>query len=259
MRPSRVWSCLLLVVLGLLGSARAWSQDFTTGLVGHWKLDAGTGTTAADEINANTLDLINTPTWVAGQVGPGAISFLQSSAERLTRQITSANALWMGTQNWTVMGWIKLTAVTNVDRGIAGTWNGQDVFWYWRLDSNNLQAFNIRLNSTTAVGCTANTAMTGTAWRHVAVAVVRSGTATFYTDGTADGTCPVSSLQASNIVNATDTPFNIGNIGSGQAGNHFDGTIDEVRIFNRALSEADIDAHMAFTGASVRKRLLMLE
>jgi hypothetical protein len=53
----------------------AHAQDITTGLVGHWKFDEGSGTTATDSSgNNNTGTLVNGPVWTTGKMG-GALSF----------------------------------------------------------------------------------------------------------------------------------------------------------------------------------------
>jgi hypothetical protein len=49
--------------------------NITTGLVGHWKFDEGSGITAGDSSgNNNTGTLTNGPTWTTGKLG-GALSF----------------------------------------------------------------------------------------------------------------------------------------------------------------------------------------
>lgn len=71
---------ILILLFSLPGFV--WAQDITTGLVGHWKFDEGSGTTAADSSgNNNTGTLINGPTWTLapsnggdGKIG-GAVSF----------------------------------------------------------------------------------------------------------------------------------------------------------------------------------------
>jgi len=56
-------------------SANAQTADITTGLVGHWKFDEVSGTTATDSSgNNNAGTLTNGPTWTAGKIG-GALSF----------------------------------------------------------------------------------------------------------------------------------------------------------------------------------------
>src|SRR3989338_5705843 len=44
--------------------------SLTTGLVGHWKFDEGTGLSAGDSSgNNNTGTLVNGPTWTTGKIG----------------------------------------------------------------------------------------------------------------------------------------------------------------------------------------------
>jgi len=51
------------------------AQDITTGMVGHWKFDEGSGTSAVDSSgNNNTGTLTNGPTWTTGKIG-GGLSF----------------------------------------------------------------------------------------------------------------------------------------------------------------------------------------
>lgn len=71
LRP-RTLSRFLLAAL-LVTSMHLQAQ---TGPVGWWKLDEGTGTTTADSSGSgNNGTLVNSPAWVSGRVGPGALSF----------------------------------------------------------------------------------------------------------------------------------------------------------------------------------------
>ncbi len=47
----------------------------TSGLVGYWNFDEGSGTVAADGSGSGNNGTINGATWVAGKVGSGALSF----------------------------------------------------------------------------------------------------------------------------------------------------------------------------------------
>src|SRR5262245_59107499 len=63
-----------IVVLGVLGiwnfsSVRAQTADLTTGLVGYWTFDEGTGTVASDSSgHNNTGTLKNGPLWTTGKL-----------------------------------------------------------------------------------------------------------------------------------------------------------------------------------------------
>ena len=50
--------------------------DIVSGLVGWWKFDEGSGTSAYDSSGSgNTGTLGNSPTWGGGKIGPYALSF----------------------------------------------------------------------------------------------------------------------------------------------------------------------------------------
>jgi hypothetical protein len=80
-----------------------------------------------------------------------------------------------------------------------------------------------------------NTAIQDTNWHHVAATRNSSGNVTIYVDGVADGGGTV----------PTRTAFTGTVIGAGCASySNFNGTIDEVRIYNRALSAEEIQGNM---------------
>jgi|GEM_PF-1111256 len=71
-------------------------------------------------------------------------------------------------------------------------------------------------------------------WHHVAVVVSKGGVSTFYLDGHPDGSGNVSSSIPINSLTL--------NIGTSHGSNSefFKGVLDDIRIYNRALSEAEI-------------------
>ncbi len=70
-------------------------------------------------------------------------------------------------------------------------------------------------------------------WYHVVLTY--DGTMKFYVDGTLYGS------DTFTLVHDTVTPLQIGR--SATYGNYFSGIVDEVRIYNRALSEEEILSH----------------
>ncbi|UCE58730.1 MAG: LamG domain-containing protein, partial [Phycisphaerales bacterium] len=90
-------------------------------------------------------------------------------------------------------------------------------------------------------------------WHHVAATLARGGsgddTVQFYVDGVPRGTPVV--LVSPAYIGAPDQRFLIGASlnSSGDPEDFFDGVIDEVEIFNRALDEAEIDAIFDAHGA----------
>jgi chitodextrinase len=76
-----------------------------------------------------------------------------------------------------------------------------------------------------------NTVISRNQWHHVAL-VNNAGSVTFYLDGVADGT-------------ATGAPgFTATVMGNDQWSENYAGTIDEVKVYSRALSQAEVQASM---------------
>jgi acylphosphatase len=72
------------------------------GLVGYWKLDENTGTSAADlSGNGNTGTLTSGPTWSTGKFG-AALSF-----DGVNDVVSMGNVMNIGTNNATFSAWIK--------------------------------------------------------------------------------------------------------------------------------------------------------
>ena len=70
------------------------------------------------------------------------------------------------------------------------------------------------------------------AWTHVGVTFDGSGGVSFYINGSSAGTATAASSNPTNSGNVT--------VANAYNGNHFDGKIDELAIFNSALSSSDM-------------------
>jgi len=213
-----------------MNTARTVTANYISGLVGYWRFDEGTGTVANDASGSgNHGTLQNGPAWVAGRVG-GALSF-DGVNDRVDTLLTPSTELG---QEVTMEAWIRLNAQGNhagIMGGHGGTFQGVVIQfnngWHvafgdgsaWRLNTN---LGNLPLNT----------------WTHI-VGVVRGGANGFirvYRDG-------VEITPQTNITtNISHHPsFWIGRAHDA-TDRHFNGLIDEVRIFNRALSAAEIQA-----------------
>src|SRR6266568_1078363 len=131
-----------------------------------------------------------------------------------------------------VAAWIKRGALGDYG-GIVAKTDGNNIFDYdFYFDGDNLHFWSDNQSPR-------NTISTGTVsdsdWHHVAA--TRGGeTVTFYIDGGPAGTVTISGDSADNPV-----PVRIGTDGPGyDAASMFNGLIDDVRIYNRALSQGEI-------------------
>jgi len=215
------------------------------GLVGHWKLDEGTGGTSADSSgNANHVTLLNNPVWTAGQLA-GALSFdgLDDSL------IVWANASLTGVTNtFTTAMWVNPQAAHEIDSemttGFSGT-SGQ------RYAIGPHHGANYGESGHAGAGISVGTngvsvyehasgympavlvhpaSITG--WTHVAV-VYENRHPRLYVNGILVKTGLAGPYGSVHL-----TPVNIGGMGAG----YFKGLLDDVRVYGRALTATDIQA-----------------
>jgi hypothetical protein len=214
--------------------------NINSGLIGWWKLDEASGTSAYDSSgNAITGTLVNTPAWVAGKIN-NALNFDKASYRHVT--LASNAALAMASGSFTFAAWINPTAFdTDAWHGIIGCASAQGAS-YGIADSGGTSR-RIKLTRVNSVDfATGTQAISTGSWQHVAVVMDRARTSlTYYLNGVAD------------IVAYSTEVFDAGiqsnRIGCRyQSGDQpFDGQIDDVRIYNRALSADDITALYAVT------------
>jgi chitodextrinase len=208
------------------------------GLVAAYSFDEGTGTTVADASNNGITGTIVGATWTsAGKYG-NALSFNGTSSyvdlgNPASLQIT-------GSMTWSA--WVLATGNPPDDGQIVSKSNNSSG---WQLKSSpdtGPHTFGIAIsaNGSSHVQRYSNTIRLLDTWYHVAgVYDAAAQTLDIYVNGVLDngvllGTVP--SSQVSPNVNV--------NIGRRSGGFYFNGIIDEVRIYNRALTPGEIQSDM---------------
>jgi hypothetical protein len=210
------------------------------GTVSYWKLDENSGTTFSDYFNGNPATFAGTggPVFTSGKVN-GALDF-NGTDHRL-----STSAVGTPTNGITVMAWINPDSIGTLDRGIVSK---KDAFILEIESTGAKLSFSILngavLREFEPDVFPGNDLQTG-AWTHVA-ATFDGTTTTLYINGMAVGseTSTLSALGNSN------EPYYIGwtaqtNLATDR---YFDGRIDEVAVFSRALSATEIQQLYNNTG-----------
>jgi len=194
------------------------------GPVGHWKLDDGAGTIAADSSgNGNDGTLIGDPQWAAGIIG-GALDF-DGDGDYVD---CGYDPLFDITGEITVAAWLNIRSIPNAWTGAVV--KGENA---WRLSNVDMDPrfhFGITIwNAPDTASVDGATAVGYDEWHHV-TGTFDGANINVYLDGVLDGSAPTTEP-----IGISTTNLFIGE-NSESPGRSWDGLIDEVMIFDRALS-----------------------
>ena len=193
--------------------------------VGYWPLDEGTGTVTEDRAGDHDGTLVNGPTWTAGQSG-AALQFNGSN-----QYVDTGAAILDTTGNYTASAWVKLDSLGGFATAVSQDGTDHSAFFLQYSGADNRFAFSFA-----GIRALAPTAPETGRWYHlVGVRDVTTGTLTLYVDGQPAGTAHACLGEASS-----------GHTVIGRAkfnGNPVDfwrGAIDQVHVYDRALSAAEV-------------------
>lgn len=202
-------------------------------LIAAWGFDEGTGTTARDSSEHNLpLTISGSATWVAGHSGGTGLGNTGTGGATRASWTTLSTPV-------TMMCWARpldLTAGTN--RPLIGIWDGADIsgstqmaIWAQRSDfstSNVLQG-NVRVDG--GLVAVNQSALTVNTWVHLALSF--------------DGTTIRLFRDGAEVSNFTNTGgINAGSYSFLAVPSPANAQVDDVRIFNTALSATQVTAFM---------------
>lgn len=204
--------------------------DVTNGLALHWKFDDGAGTIAVDSSgNGNTGALVNKSdsSWIGGQFG-SALSFNGGS-----QYVFNSNLVQALSGDMTVSCWVRYTttagaALDLTDSGSAGLQIREDGT-LGRLGWVNAGGPSTALYTTWSLHLDGR-------WHHVAY--VREGTTyRMYVDNRFVGECGGTVVGYTKLF-----------AGKNSAGTYWVGKMDDLRIYNRALTWGEVGSLKAGEG-----------
>jgi len=206
------------------------------GLVGYWHFDEATSTVAYDSSGlANTSTLTNGPTWQIGSsCEAGECLSFNGSTNYVNVGDPTGDKFDFGTSDFTFEAWIKPTALNSFNTVFTKQPTTRSGGPHVTINSSGNVQFDFDV---CADSITLSTPFTTGSWQHF-VLIRDYGTAMYvYRNGVLVGTYTTMSCVNRNMSNNQD--FRIASTGQPYAG-YFSGSIDEVRVYNRALSAAEI-------------------
>ena len=221
------WASILFVLV-LAGNVSA-------ELVAHWKFDDGAGNTAADSVgNAHPGTIGGVANWVNGQLGAaldfdGSTNYVDIGGDQPVVSGTFSLTMWIYARGVpTAAGDLRMPLSND-------TWADRAIHVHIVAETS---LFKIDTKNGTDIS--SNTVIQADQWYHVAGTLDAAGESKIYIDGVLD-----------NSATGNGREYIIGpaNIGAYQESSRFfNGMIDDVRIYNHVLSEAEV--HETMLGAS---------
>ena len=217
----------------------------SNGLVGYWSFNDGSGVVARDFSGNKNDGNIVAATWGAGNVGP-CLNFNASVSSFVNCPSTAFS--FQDTSNFSVVFWMKSQTLFTDTTEICATW-AYLVQFGWAVRCNPAAATSASIGlilANTSGGGRQSWAFTPAMssswgkWAHVAIVHPASAASTdfkYYVDGV--------SLTAISLTNAAPgtlatVGLNIGKMAGG-APQHHTGPIDDLRIYNRAITAAEVN------------------
>jgi len=228
---------LLIIILFLVVTHTLAQSLPTQGLVGYWKFDEGVGTSVADSSgSSNTGTLVNSPTWVVGKIGSGlgfgGTSYIDFGSQTSLDNLPGISASF----------WIKLN-VQSDDAVILSKANQYGSAGWFLLFGNQWSPRKVRFivsHLTSNFELLTNEELPVGQWTHVAVAWDGSTNAS-------NGHIYINGIEATygtryNAVGtrADDGSYVLNMAALGLSPSSPNANIDEMRIYNRVLTQAEV-------------------
>ncbi len=231
--------CISLILVGIFPLQGSAINPNT--IVGMWLFDEGAGKVAKDSSdNGNDGELVNGPKWVAGKFGKalecdGTDDSMEADSTGFpTGAEDRTIAFWVKSPNPAVgnrylVGWGAGTGQQKsaLIMGLSNLPSGKFAFWGW---GNDFEAPTVFKNDT---------------WYHLAFTLENKTSIRLYLDGEIDHEGQI----AGGLNTPEGTTFRVANFTTVMTA--FEGTFDEVVVFNVALTEDDIKSLMKGASTAV--------
>ena len=207
----------------------------------HWEMDEGSGTQITDLYNSIVATRVGTEKWVDGKIGSDAIHVSTASDGHYEAAIERA---LKPTTEFTLTLWFQSKSNPGSIATIAGVKYDAGQHAFGIFHPGTLVAIAAHVNTTSGAANTGNTAAVDLDKWYFAVLRWKSGTSVnlrvYREDGTTHGNVSGLTRTGTVLFHASDFPFVIG--GNGITTSKVNDYIDDVRLYHRRLSDAEVEA-----------------
>lgn len=208
-----------------------------TNLVGYWKLDESQGTVAHDYSTTNAgLTLTNSPVWIDSGL-PSTLDFENAGAVTFdrTQSQSLAGSTLVSAQMPSVVTMSAWYKATSVDTSGADILSGSNRYALRLFSSTQIKIVKQTASSTwVELLATVSNPLDGN-WHHIAGVITTTGMVAYF-----DGAQVASNSDVSPIYYTSPGAMTIGSNPVQTTSYRFTGSIDDVRIYNTALSSSQI-------------------
>jgi len=220
-----------------------------SGMVSYWNFDDASGNTASDSVGDNDGTLRNDPVWTTGQVN-GTLDF-----DGVNDYVDVGDVLDMGTQSFSVGVWIKSEGFQGsnvyggkiINKGLTNDGTPPNAGYGLRLWPNNKLEVMLIDSANTFFKYNSPTTLNNNQWYYLVFTVDKTNSISkLFIDGREDTSKDITGM----ISLDTNIPLVVGALHRGiyhgpvwRTTEFFNGLIDEVAIYNRALTPQEIKEH----------------
>jgi hypothetical protein len=215
----------------------AQQDPLQNGLIAHWALDEGSGAILRNSVNSDTGSLAGGTSWIEGPHN-AAVQFNGSTGYAALPSIDIPSS------RVTLAAWVRITNYpANTDQRIISKSIGSaEQAHHWMLShvrqgNRNLLRFRLRTGSNTSTLIASSGDLPTNTWFHAA-ATYDGANMRLFLNGVEVGRA----AQSGTIPSDTSVPLNIARSPDGS--NYLAGALDDVRIYNRALTAQELTALM---------------
>jgi len=214
--------------------------------VAYWRLGEASGTTAVDEVGSNDGTYINSPTLgVTGAIAGDTDTAVDFDGSN--EYVTAGDVLDPGLTDRTLEAWFKIASLPSsvafvMSKAYAG--GGAGRYTAGRIDpTTGICSARLEVSGSYVVVGSSASVVDGE-WHHLVAVFDRSANLDLYLDGVLEASGDISAASATDF--DTTWPFLIAAYADSDGvtpAYFFPGTIDEVAVYDTALSPARIEAH----------------